>query len=84
MQFCDECDSVLLPKKKSKNELWCRICEKSFKIGKKEGKKLDYKIGHKISHTNRAKTAIVEKVVHKTITEGERRAHEDYFRGGGD
>ncbi|MBN2157474.1 MAG: hypothetical protein JW776_15620 [Candidatus Lokiarchaeota archaeon] len=79
MQFCPDCESILLPKRNS-NELYCRVCKKTFKV---EGNP-DYKIKSKIEKDRvRSKTAIVEERKHsQAISEEERRAFEDYFMGG--
>ncbi|MBD3351335.1 MAG: hypothetical protein GF364_07590 [Candidatus Lokiarchaeota archaeon] len=83
MEFCPECDSILLPKKGS-DELWCRICQKSFKIKKKSSIKKDYRINHKMKHKISGKTAVfVKKEKAKAISSDDRRAFEDYFSSDG-
>ena len=80
MQFCPDCESILLPKRNSK-DLFCRVCNKTFKA---EKGKADYKMQSKIEKDRiRAKTAIVEERRRsKSISDEERRAYEDYFMGG--
>jgi len=76
MQFCPECESILLPKRNS-NELYCRVCKKTFKP---DGK-TDYKMKSKIEKDRiRSKTAVVEDQRNsRSISEEERRAFEDFF-----
>jgi DNA-directed RNA polymerase subunit M/transcription elongation factor TFIIS len=80
MQFCPECESILLPKRNS-NDLFCRVCNKTFKA---EKGKADYKMKSKIEKDRvRSKTAVVEtRSRTQSISEEERRAFEDYFTGG--
>ncbi len=80
MQFCPDCESILLPKRNS-NDLFCRVCNKTFKA---EKGKADYKMKSKIDKDRvRSKTAIVEsRNRSQSISEDERRAFEDYFIGG--
>ncbi len=79
MQFCPECEGLLIPKRNT-TELFCRVCNKSFKP---EGQ-ADYKMKSKIEKDRvRSKTAIVEtRVYSQSISEEERRAFEDYFSDG--
>ena len=80
MKFCPQCEGLLLPKRNT-DELFCRVCNKSFKPEKGQA---DYKMKSKIEKDRvRAKTAIVERPAHsQSISEEERRAFEDYFSGG--
>ena len=80
MQFCPECESILLPKRNT-NDLFCRVCNKTFKA---EKGKADYKMKSKIEKDRvRSKTAVVEtRSRSQSISEEERRAFEDYFMGG--
>ena len=80
MDFCQDCGGILLPKK-GKTELYCRVCDKTFKADKKSAE--DYKIKSKITRSGQAKTAIIDKKISSTaISDEERRAFEDYFQGG--
>ncbi|MHA1338890.1 MAG: hypothetical protein ACTSRZ_02800 [Promethearchaeota archaeon] len=80
MEFCPECDSVLLPKRGT-NELYCRVCKKTYKVEKtKDDLKKEYRINHRVAHKASTKTAIVtKKEITHSISEDERRAFEDYF-----
>jgi len=80
MEFCPECDGILLPKKGT-NELYCRICKKTYKMEDiNKNLKNDYKITHKTVHKVSSKTAIMEvKEKTKAISEDERKAFEDFF-----
>ncbi|MHA1755878.1 MAG: hypothetical protein ACTSU2_09665 [Promethearchaeota archaeon] len=80
MEFCPECDALLIPKKGT-DELVCPICKKSYKIDKNKAK-AEYKIGHKRNNKKlSSKTPILEnKVLTKTISEDDRKAFEDYFQ----
>lgn len=79
MQFCEFCESILLPKRNS-DEVFCRVCKKTFKTKNKA----DYKMKSKIEKDRvRSKTAIVERRAGtQSISEAERRAFEDYFTVG--
>ena len=35
MQFCKECGNILLPKKRT-NELFCKVCDKTFPLKEKK------------------------------------------------
>lgn len=81
MEFCKECGNILLPKKKT-NELFCRICNKSFSVEDKEKSKLEHykKASNKknISKEEKKralKTAIIEQTTRvKSMTEEDREA----------
>lgn len=82
MEFCPECESVLLPKRGSSNELFCKVCGKVYKMDKKKNKE-EYKIQHVISRGISSKTAVLDKKGHQgSISEDDRRAYEDYFQSG--
>lgn len=83
VQFCPDCESILLPKRNS-TDLFCRVCNKTFKA---EKDKADYKMKSQIDRDSknriRSKTAVVETGRHtQSISEDERRAFEDYFQDG--
>ncbi|MHA1111140.1 MAG: hypothetical protein ACTSRE_08555 [Promethearchaeota archaeon] len=80
MMFCPVCESILLPKRNT-DELFCRVCDKSFKPDKEQA---DYKMKSKIEKDRvRSKTAIVETRANtQSISDAERKAFEDYFSGG--
>ena len=79
MQFCEFCEGLLIPKRNT-DELFCRVCNKTFKTKNKA----DYKMQAKIEKDRvRSKTAIVEtRAGTQSISEDERRAFEDYFTSG--
>jgi DNA-directed RNA polymerase subunit M/transcription elongation factor TFIIS len=80
MDFCADCGGILLPRK-GKTELYCRVCDKTFKADKKTAE--DYKIKSKITRGNQSKTAVIDKNFNSTaISDEERRAFEDFFQGG--
>jgi DNA-directed RNA polymerase subunit M/transcription elongation factor TFIIS len=80
MQFCPICEALLIPRRGS-TELFCRICNKTFKAVDGQA---DYKMKSKIEKDRvRSKTAVVESRSHtQSISEDERRAFEDYFTDG--
>lgn len=82
MHFCEECGNMLLPTKKGK-KLFCRVCKKEFNTAVEE---TEYKIKKKISKSQKtAMTAIIEEdVEHKTVTDDDRKAYEEYFLGSGE
>ena len=84
MEFCPECDGILLPKKGS-GELYCRVCEKTFKSKKQKSRiKSEYRIKKKFANRQYSKTAVVENPQNrKKISPEDRRAYEDYFSGDG-
>lgn len=81
MEFCPECDGILLPKKGS-NELYCKVCDKSFKLDSKNKSNLkkEYLIKTQVKNRVGGKTAILEKKnLSKAISDEDRRAFEDFF-----
>ena len=77
MQYCDDCEDLLLPMKKNSDTLICRTCGKTYMRSEKQYPlKDDYKISHKKKTTIKSKNyfAIKNK---RTITEEDRRAFED-------
>jgi len=78
LEFCPKCDAMLVPKKENgKSYLICRKC--NFK---KEIKGEEYKLSVKIPHTDKEKIAVIEGESRIKISEEEREAFEDYYRGG--
>ena len=83
--FCEECGSILLPKKGGET-LFCRVCNKEYPIANKEHLS-NYKSSNRtvISQKERlkkqkAKTAIIDKDTRTpSISEDDRDAYEDYF-----
>ena len=76
MKFCPECDNILIPKRDSPSELYCKVCEKIFKLGNKSKPKEDYVISHKMKRPI-IKTPLIAKRKKVTITEEDRRGFED-------
>ena len=78
MQFCPDCESILLPKRGSK-DLYCKVCEKVIKIKSKSKTKKSIKIDKKIIHKIPIKTKVFTKKSTKSISDEDRRAMEDYY-----
>ncbi len=76
MKFCPECDNILIPKRDSSSELYCKVCEKNFKMGNKSKPKEDYVISHKLKRPM-IKTPLIAKRKRTSITEEDRRGFED-------
>ena len=76
MRFCDNCGNMLIPKDK---KLYCKACEEEFELG---SDKESYKIQKKIHHDENESAPIVVKegLKGERISNGDRRAYEDYFR----
>jgi len=76
MEFCPDCDNILIPKKDNPASLYCKVCEKTIII--KDKPKEEYKISHKLRHTAASSNVFVKrkKVV---ITEEDRRGFEDLY-----
>ena len=53
LEFCPDCSNILLPKKRT-NELFCKICQKSFPLKEKKDKE-------KIKHYKSASEDAVKK-----------------------
>ncbi|MHA1267095.1 MAG: hypothetical protein ACTSRS_17785 [Candidatus Helarchaeota archaeon] len=81
MDFCEECGSLLLPKKlNGKIKLVCKKC--GFQIRVNRTKLEDYIIDSNLNNVKKEKIEIVKgklKQPHKIIME-EREAYEDYFK----
>ncbi|MHA1730217.1 MAG: hypothetical protein ACTSWY_16020 [Promethearchaeota archaeon] len=77
MKFCPDCESILLPRKK-KNELYCKVCDKIFKMDKEKSKtESEYRIQRKMTRDLIPKTAVIHKKEKKhSITEEDRRGFE--------
>lgn len=81
MEFCKNCSNILLPRKKL-NDLYCRVCDKSFPVRKaiKSSSRIDRKIQQKrsqqLERTRALKTAVVTETTSKlkSMTEDEREA----------
>ncbi|WEU39936.1 MAG: DNA-directed RNA polymerase subunit M [Candidatus Odinarchaeum yellowstonii] len=78
MEFCPKCEALLLPKKVgNKVILFCKKC--GFESEAKEG--VDYKLVVNIPHTEKDKIDVIKLSVKKRVSEEEREAFEDYYRG---
>ncbi len=53
MEFCKDCGNILLPKKRS-DELYCKICDKSFPLKEKKDKE-------KIKHYKSVSKDVIKK-----------------------
>lgn len=75
MRFCENCGNMLIPKS---GKLFCKACEEEFELGKD---KESYKIVKKIHHDENETAPIIikEGLRGERISEGDRRAYEDYF-----
>lgn len=78
MEFCPKCEALLFPRKDGeKIILVCKKC--GFEVEAKGG--ADYKLVVNIPHTDKDKIDIVQVPVKKKVSEEEREAFEDYYRG---
>lgn len=78
MEFCPKCEALLFPKKEgNKVILFCKKC--GFETEAKEGP--DYKLIVNIPHTDKDKIDVIKLPVKKKVSEEEREAFEDYYRG---
>ena len=78
MEFCPKCEALLFPKKEDgKVILTCKKCGYES-VPKKE---TEYKLVVNIPHSDNEKIAVVEGSMKKKISEEEREAFEDYYRG---
>ncbi len=78
MEFCPKCEALLFPKKEGdKVILFCKKC--GFETEAKEG--VDYKLVVNIPHTEKDKIDVIKLSVKKRVSEEEREAFEDYYRG---
>ena len=97
MEFCPECDNILLSKKKKSESkgkkksssgekvVFCPSCGYERPMNPEETEK--YKLKQKIKHSPKDKTVILDKPVSATkFSEEEREAMEDFFQAeaGGD
>ncbi|HMF31839.1 MAG TPA: hypothetical protein VKK79_10510, partial [Candidatus Lokiarchaeia archaeon] len=76
ISFCEECGSLLLPKKKgNKKVLVCRVCEKEYPFDAAK----EYRIGHRKEPEAKKTNAVIEEPEDRKISEEDREANEDYF-----
>jgi len=87
MKFCPVCNNFLYPKKHS-NELYCRVCKKSFPIDKVNGVQKSKEIKKIVKDRNFYKKekkralktmVITETKKEKSMTEEEREAFGELF-----
>ncbi|WP_457557826.1 hypothetical protein [Candidatus Harpocratesius sp.] len=86
MKFCPICSNLLYPKKHS-DELYCRICKKSFpvdKVGGSENKNVQKKLKNRNFYKKEKKRALKTMVItetkkEKSMTEEEREAFGELF-----
>ena len=78
MEFCPKCEALLFPRKDNGKVIL--VCKKCGFEGEAEGE-TEYKLVVKIPHSDSEKIAIVEGSARKKISEEEREAFEDYYRG---
>ena len=78
VKFCDTCGNMLIPKN---GKLYCKACEEEFDLGTN---KAEYKIQKKIRHDDNESAPIIMKegLRGERISNEDRKAHEDMFRGG--
>lgn len=76
MEFCPDCDNILIPRKEDPSNLFCKVCDKIVKLKNKPIE--EYKISHKLRHSATTSDVIVKrkKIV---ITEEDRRGFEDLY-----
>ncbi|RLI61807.1 MAG: hypothetical protein DRO88_12590 [Promethearchaeia archaeon] len=94
MEFCPECGNILLPKKRSQ-ELYCKVCNKSFPLKEIKDKE-KIKLYKSASQGKVKKSKVKEKLVRRTtviveethkspsISQDEREAFGELFEMSGD
>ncbi len=80
MRFCPNCDNIIIPKG---GKLFCQACEEEFALPEKD--QTDFKIVKKIKHDDAAGSPVVIKGEFKSskISNQDRKAYEEFFRGDG-
>jgi DNA-directed RNA polymerase subunit M/transcription elongation factor TFIIS len=78
MEFCPDCEGILLPKKGTKN-LYCKVCDKVIKVETKDDPVKSYKIDKKIKHKIPTQKMVYSKSSNKSISDEDRRAMEDFY-----
>ena len=76
MEFCPDCDNILIPKKDDPSNLYCKVCDKVIKVKAKPQQ--EYRISHKLRHAATTSNVIVKKKK-VVITEEDRRGFEDLY-----
>lgn len=78
MRFCPDCDNILIPRKK---KLYCKACDKEFDLDSNQQD--DYKIVKTIKHDEKeiAPIIIKEGLKGDKISEQDRKAFEEFFKG---
>jgi DNA-directed RNA polymerase subunit M/transcription elongation factor TFIIS len=78
MRFCPDCDNIMIPRKK---KLYCKACDKEFDLDSNQQD--DYKIVKTIKHDEKeiAPIIIKEGLKGDKISEQDRKAFEEFFKG---
>jgi len=76
MKFCEQCDNILIPRKK---KLYCQACDQEFNLPQDEQE--EYVIVKHLRHEdNEALPIIIKKGIKSTkISPQDRKAHEEFF-----
>lgn len=82
MRFCPNCDNIIIPKG---GKLYCQACQEEFELP--ESNQNDFKIIKKIKHDDSAASPVVIKgdsvFKRSKISDQDRKAYEEFFRGDG-
>jgi DNA-directed RNA polymerase subunit M/transcription elongation factor TFIIS len=76
MRFCENCNNILIPRKK---KLYCKACDEEFELGTNQD---DYKIIKMIKHDDKETAPVIVKETARggRISAQDRKAFEEYFR----
>jgi len=76
MNFCPNCDNILIPKNK---KLYCKACEVEFDLD--SSKTEEYKIKKSIKHDEKESAPIIvkERLASDRISAQDRKAFEEFF-----
>ena len=78
MQFCENCDNILIPRNK---KLYCKACDMEFDLPEDSE---EYKIVKTIPHDEKDVSPVVvrEGLKGEKISSQDRKAYEEFFVGG--
>ena len=92
MEFCKKCSNILLPRKKTQ-DLYCRVCDKSFPMKKKNtihkphiNKQVQKKKSQQLERRRALRTAVITESQSKlkSISEAEREAFGENLKMSGE